>query len=118
MKFPRHRAVLAGSIALASVLMFDSGTARAQTPGTYEEAPFQQGSLMYRPSGRPRPSRVVPRRVVPPVTSARQSGYSYSPGAGYTYYNYAPQRGYVYAPSAGTYYVQPQPRRGLFGWFR
>src|SRR5689334_18655981 len=114
MKCPCGRAALVGSILLAGMVVLQPGTVQAQTPGTYEEAPFQQGSLMYRPSGRPRPPRVTQHRVVPPATSTRQSGYSYSQGGGYTYYNYAPQRGYVYAPPAGA----PQPRRGLFGWFR
>lgn len=118
MKITGRVLVVAGSLALAGAVGFGCGSAHAQTPGTYEEAPFQQGSLMYRPSGRPKPPKAAPRRATAPVISGRQAGYSYSQTGGYAYYGYAPQPGYVYAPPAGTYYVQPQPRRGLFGWFR
>jgi hypothetical protein len=114
-----HRTLAAaGAIALAALLGLAPGAAQAQTPGTYEEAPFQQGSMMYRPSGRPRPPKAVaPRPFTAPANNVPQSGYTYRQQGGYTYYYYTPQSGYTTAPApAGTYYVQP--RRGLFGLFR
>lgn len=112
----RRTIAITGAIALAAALGLAPGSAQAQTPGTYEDAPFQQGSLMYRPGGRPKPPKAVaPRRQVAPANNVAQGGYTYRQQGGYTYYYYTPQSGYRTAP-AGTYYVQP--RRGLFGWFR
>lgn len=112
--------VLAATMLLAGAAGLGSGSARAQY-STYEDAPFQQGSLFYRPGGRPKPPRVAaPRRVAAPAGNVPQSGYSYSQAGGYTYRTNVPQAAYTYAPRSGTYYVQPQTRyrRGLFGWFR
>jgi hypothetical protein len=89
-------------------------SAFAQAGNTYEDFPFQQGSLFYRPSGRrpPRTTSTAPRTVAAP--------------AGTTYY--VAKAGYVSIPQGGqnvTYYVaapgyysfpaQPAARRGLLG---
>jgi hypothetical protein len=75
-----RKAAAATVLTLAGGLFLASDTARAQGPygrNTYEDFPFNQGSLFYRPlkpKPRPRP-RVVRPRVVQPAPVPYQGGY-------------------------------------------
>jgi hypothetical protein len=93
--------LLAGALTLAGGLGIAAGPAQAQI-GTYEDFPYQQGSLFYRPSGNPLSRRAyAPRRTpAPTYYSAPQPAYpSYymTPGGSYYYYT-QPQYQYGYQP--------------------
>jgi len=120
MRKSRRSLLLAGALALAGGLGV-AAPARAQR-GTYEDFPFQQGSLFYRPGGNPLSRRAysTPRTAPAPsyYTAPRPSYYAPprpSPA-------YVPQPGYApYYPAPGGSYYYPQPQyvypRGAYGGY-
>ena len=102
---------------LGAGLALDARSALAQgAPNTYEDFPYNQGSLFYRPlKPKPRPRlQPVPRQV---YRAPARGGYTYvQPGVNATrppansftarsYGYYAPQPRYYYPSAPG--YVQP-----------
>jgi hypothetical protein len=96
-----------------ATLLTSAGTVQAQN--TYQDFPFQQGSLFYRPSGAKPPKQVYRAPAYQyPVTNARVApGYVQTPAT--TTYR---QPVAANNPVTGTRYVYPTRRRGLFGWWR
>lgn len=118
-------------LAVAAVLgaaMFASETASAQN--TYADAPFQQGSLFYRPSGARPPKKVTrrpayvapaaptqyaaPPRVASPYPYAYQNPYPYAYPTQPTYQMVRPgqpavlpRTGYASYPGSFYYYIPP-----------
>ena len=102
----RHtrKAALLTLMMIGTGLVLDARPAWAQgAPNTYEDFPYNQGSLFYRPlKPKPRP-RVVQRRLF--TAPVARGGYTYvRPGT-----NTAQQPGNSFAARSYGYYV-PQPR--------
>jgi hypothetical protein len=124
MKHRLHRGSAAVVLTIAAAFLLQARPALAQGPygrNSYEDFPFNQGSLFYRPlKPKPKPrARVVPRTVAPaPAPAPAPGGYGSAqpytnaprqPGYTYTYprtYSYTPQTRYYY-PTAPTYRVAP-----------
>jgi hypothetical protein len=108
----RRSIVRAGLLAAAGFLFLGADSAFAQY-NTYEDVPFNQGSLFYRPSGRrpPRTTSVAPRTVAPATTTyyVAQAGYVSIPQGGQNVTYYVPKPGYYSFPA------QAPARRGLLG---
>jgi hypothetical protein len=115
MTYRQHRGAVAVALTIAAACLLQSRPALAQGPygrNSYEDFPFNQGSLFYRPL-KPKPR---PRVRVAPAPAPRGYGYAqpytYPPRQqGYTYtypgtYSYAPQPRYYY-PTAPVYRVAP-----------
>jgi hypothetical protein len=94
----------------AAVALTSAG--RAQAQNTYQDFPFQQGSVFYRPSGAKPPKQVYRAPVNQyPVTMAPAASVARVPAAR------VPVTRYYQTPQ-GNYYTTAPRRRGLFGWWR
>jgi hypothetical protein len=118
-----RKAALATLVTLVGGLWLMARPAQAQGPygrNSYEDFPFNQGSLFYRPlKPKPKPrTATAPRRVlrpsiarppqagyVQPYSSAPQQGYSYPtyPGGWSQPYPYAPSGSWPTSPGPGPY---------------
>jgi hypothetical protein len=93
-----RRTALFTALTLAGVMLLATRPAEAQGPygrNSYEDFPFNQGSLFYRPlKPKPKP-RVAARPVAPPAMVAPRAGYTYAQ----PYYYYQNGRYYYYYPT-------------------
>jgi hypothetical protein len=88
-------------LALGSGVFLAAEPAQAQR-NTYEDFPYNQGSLFYRYLP-PRPrTRTVYRPVVRPNPAPPRAAYTYPQP-----YTYAPQPNYYYNPQTRSYYYYP-----------
>ena len=103
-------ATLLTVLTLGSGLWFSATPAHAQGPygrNGFEDWPYNQGGLFYRPL-KPKPKvRVAPRAVVRPAPQPYQAGTTYAQPR----YYYDPQRGtYYYYPTSPVYTQPVAPR--------
>jgi hypothetical protein len=88
-------------------LLLAAQPASAQGPygrNSYEDFPFNQGSLFYRPL-KPKPRPRV--QAVRPAPAPPRGGYTYTYPATQPYTYAAPRQGYTYAPRTNYYYYYP-----------
>jgi hypothetical protein len=112
-----HRRAVAVVLTMAAAFLLQSRPALAQGPygrNSYEDFPYNQGSLFYRPlKPKPKPRVRAPAPAPAPGGYGYVQPYTYPPRRqGYTYtyprtYSYTPQT-YYYYPTAPVYRVAPR----------